>query len=108
MFYVKKSFEISSMHSLKLDYPSKCANPHGHNWQITVYCRSKELDNNGMVIDFVKIKKLLETLDHTDLNKKFNFNPTAENIAKWIVENLPYCYKAKVEESKNNEAIYEI
>jgi 6-pyruvoyltetrahydropterin/6-carboxytetrahydropterin synthase len=33
---------------------------------------------------------------------------TAENIAKWIVDTLPNCYKATVIESENNEATYEI
>ena len=47
-------------------------------------------------------------LDHTDLNSQLPFNPTAENIARWIVDQLPTCYKAKVQESDNNIAIYEI
>ena len=35
MFYVKKRLEISASHRLDLDYPSKCANLHGHNWIVT-------------------------------------------------------------------------
>ena len=56
MYYVTKKIEISGAHCLELDYPSKCTNLHGHNWNITIYCKSKELDKNGMVVDFSKIK----------------------------------------------------
>ncbi|MBQ6659367.1 MAG: 6-carboxytetrahydropterin synthase, partial [Prevotella sp.] len=40
MYYVKKTMEISAAHQLQLDYESKCTNLHGHNWIITVYCKS--------------------------------------------------------------------
>ena len=44
MYTVIKRMEVSAAHSLKLSYRSKCENLHGHNWIITVYCRSKELE----------------------------------------------------------------
>ena len=52
MYTVIKRMEISAAHSLLLSYPSKCEYLHGHNWIITVHCRSKELNADGMVIDF--------------------------------------------------------
>lgn len=45
-------------------------------------------------------------LDHGNFNKLLPFNPTAENIARWIVEQIPECYKATVQESEGNVAIY--
>ncbi len=110
MYYVKKSLEISASHYLKLDYESKCENLHGHNWNIDIYLKSKKLDQNGMVMDFSIIKrKIKDKIDHQDLNRVFDFNPTAENIARWIQEELgEKCYKVVVEESKNNQAIYEV
>ena len=44
MYTVIKRMEVSAAHSLKLSYQSKCENLHGHNWIITVFCRSKELN----------------------------------------------------------------
>lgn len=47
MYTVIKRMEISASHSLKLSYRSKCENLHGHNWIITVYCRSEVLNEDG-------------------------------------------------------------
>lgn len=108
MYYIKKKLEIAGSHRLQLSYESKCQNLHGHNWIVTIHCKSKELNNDGMVIDFTHIKeKIHKKLDHSNLNELFNFNPTAENIAKWICNNTPYCYKVEVQESEGNIAVYE-
>ena len=108
MYYIKKSFEISASHHLKLSYQSKCSNVHGHNWHITIYCKSRELNKDGMVADFSEVKRLIhDRLDHADLNKVLPCNPTAENIVHWITEQIPTCYKAEVQESEGNVAIYE-
>lgn len=107
MYYVTKRLEISAAHRLELDYESKCTNVHGHNWIITVYCRAEQLDSNGMVTDFTHIKRVVkERLDHTVLNDVLPFNPTAENIARWIVDHVPNCYRADVQESEGNMASY--
>lgn len=107
MYYVTKRFEISGSHRLELSYESKCSNIHGHNWIITVCCRADGLNADGMVCDFSHIKSLVsDRLDHRHLNDVLPFNPTAENIARWIVDLIPECYKAIVQESEGNTAMY--
>ena len=61
-----------------------------------------------MVVDFAHVKRMIhEKLDHKNLNEVLSFNPTAENIAKWICDQIPQCFKVMVQESENNIAWYE-
>lgn len=108
MYEVKKRLEISAAHKLKLDYESKCTNLHGHNWIVDVYLRSETLDQNGMVMDFTHIKKKIQDkFDHKIINEVVDFNPTAENLAKFICDELqPFCYRVDVQESTDNIASY--
>ena len=107
MYYISKRFEVAFAHQLTLDYESPCRRLHGHNAIITVYCRSRQLNRNGMVLDFKHISEVIkDRLDHQNINDIFAFNPTAENIAHWICEQIPECYKVTVQESEGNIATY--
>lgn len=116
MYKVTKKMVVAGAHKLCLPYESACQNLHGHNWVITVTLSSNKLTEYGMVMDFKHIKNKIEKqLDHKNLNEVFNFNPTAENIAKWISDELTgefdgiyvVCERVQVEESPNNTAVYE-
>lgn len=94
MFILKVVTDFSSAHSLR-NYPGKCAKFHGHNWDIEVSVCSNILNKVGMVIDFKeikqKVKQVTQKLDHSYLNEVSPFdkiNPTAENIAKYIFEEV--------------------
>lgn len=114
MYYISKRMEIAGAHNLELPYESKCENLHGHNWIVTVYCKAHKLTEFGMIVDFTQVKKAVhDKLDHQYINHVVDFNPTAENMAKWICEEVTklcetgYCYKVSVQESEGNIAIYE-
>ena len=108
MYYVKKILEVSAAHRLCLSYESKCTTLHGHNWIITVECRAEQLNSDGMVVDFTAVKReIMDALDHKVLNDVLPFNPTAENIARWVTERVPNCYRCTVQESEGNIAAYE-
>jgi len=109
MYYLSKRMEIAGSHHLCLNYQSKCKNLHGHNWIVTVFCKAEKLNEYGMVADFTHIKRdIHDRLDHQNLNEVLPVdNPTAENIAKWICDQIPQCYKVSVQESEGNIAIYE-
>ena len=113
MFTLTKRIEISGAHRLSLPYPSKCQNLHGHNWIVIIKCQSETLDENGMVVDFTKIKKVVQLLDNANVNDVINegregkpLNPTAENIAYWLCHKIPNCVEVSVQESEGNVAVY--
>jgi 6-pyruvoyltetrahydropterin/6-carboxytetrahydropterin synthase len=90
--YVRSSF--SSAHKLR-GYKGKCEDLHGHNWKVEVFASCEDLDKIGMVVDFKEIRMhlncILDKLDHKYLNDISYFkkvNPTSENIAKYIFEEL--------------------
>jgi 6-pyruvoyltetrahydropterin/6-carboxytetrahydropterin synthase len=94
MFHIFIKSHFSAGHHLR-DYPGNCERPHGHNWKVEVAVKATELDNLGMGIDFRILKeavnKVLESLDHHDLNEHADFqdvNPSSENIATFIFHNL--------------------
>lgn len=114
MYEISKRMEIAGAHQLDLPYESKCRNLHGHNWIVTVYCRSYKLNESGMIIDFTKVKAAIQDkLDHKYINDEIpDVNPTAENMAKWICDKVcaicevGECYKVTVQESEGNIATY--
>lgn len=120
MYSIKTTLEISAAHQLRLNYGSPCSNLHGHNWIITVFCRSDKLDSNGMVLDFARLKRIVkERYDHQYLNDRLQVNPTAENIAFDIANTLNHneelknetsfiCYRVDVQETDGNTASWEL
>lgn len=97
-------------------HENKCAYIHGHNGRVTFHCRCKALDSVGRVIDFSVIKSTLcqwveENWDHRflaweqdtpmqSLTCKLEdtiledsiiwvpFNPTAENMAEYLLRTI--------------------
>ena len=83
-------FEFDSAHKLPW-YQGKCSNLHGHTWSLEITV-SGQINKNGIVIDFVDLKKIVnenvvEKLDHSYLNDIIE-NPTAENIIFWVGEQI--------------------
>jgi 6-pyruvoyltetrahydropterin/6-carboxytetrahydropterin synthase len=108
MITAKRYHDISCGHRV-YGHESKCKYLHGHNYRVTFTISAEELDSIGRVLDFSVIKSKLcmwleDNYDHKfliwtkdPLLKQLNeidpesivevsFNPTAENIAKYLVE----------------------
>ncbi|HEX54604.1 MAG: 6-carboxytetrahydropterin synthase QueD [Candidatus Altiarchaeales archaeon] len=96
-FKIGRVFHFDAAHQLR-HYKGKCENLHGHTYRLEVVV-SGNISDNGMVIDFNKLKNLvdreiLKELDHRNLNELFE-QPTAENIAKWIFKRLGESIKSE-------------
>ena len=94
MFEVTIEQTFAAGHALR-NYHGKCENVHGHNYRCQVTLEGAELDHTGLLMDFVALKRTLQSvidrLDHQWLNDlpPFNvLNPSAENIAKYIYDEV--------------------
>ncbi len=89
MYTICVSRTFSAAHYIK-GAGGRCENTHGHNYRVDVYLSAGRLKQPGMVADFTEVgRKLEEALpDHTMLNDHFPFNPTAENIARHLYDEL--------------------
>lgn len=116
MYSIKVRGDFSSAHNLD-KYHGKCENLHGHNWKVEVEIASRELGGSGMVMDFKAVKafleKILERLDHKYVNELpyfKNVNPTSENIAAFIFNELkkdiPIVKSVTVWETDTSQATY--
>lgn len=94
MYELKVITQFAAAHQLR-NYTGKCEKLHGHNWKVEVILKGEKLNNTGLLIDFKEVKeatdRILEELDHSFLNELPQFkdqNPSSENIAVYIFENL--------------------
>lgn len=117
MHQVEIKVRFRAGHRLMEPYKGKCNNPHGEGYTAILIFESDKLDENGMVIDFGKVKKNVQEVvnhfyDHAFFfNKKdlkgnlanifyeqgfrvylFDENPTAEVIAKDLFEKIKGLY----------------
>ena len=93
-YTLKVVTDFAAAHSLR-NYPGDCANLHGHNWKVEVEVIATALNEVGIGMDFKQIRKeakaICDSLDHKYLNDLEAFstaNPTAENIAAYIFNEL--------------------
>jgi len=98
------------------NYEGKCANHHGHTYKVEVWVQgdSSQADKAGILWDFGNLKKVINELDHQNLNDKFNvngINSTAENQCMYFFEYLKELnpqlkFKVRVYEQLNPKKSY--
>jgi 6-pyruvoyltetrahydropterin/6-carboxytetrahydropterin synthase len=109
MFEVIRKLTFCYGHRL-MNYDGKCKVPHGHNGSAEIVVAGAALDGRGMVVDFGELKRRVAEWIDRELDHKMLFrrddplvpvfrklaepfylmdeNPTAENIAKLLFEQV--------------------
>jgi 6-pyruvoyltetrahydropterin/6-carboxytetrahydropterin synthase len=92
MYEVSVDETFAAAHNLR-NYHGKCEDLHGHNYKVRIVLAGQELDDTGLLYDFVHLKRVIQevvgSLDHKYLNELAPFdtlNPSAENIARYIYD----------------------
>jgi len=103
MYRIRKTFKFEGSHILKTAFSKACSEHiHGHSYKVEVMLESQTLNEDGMVIDFGKVKEVIkpeiDKWDHAfvchETDERYNdvadftvpFNPTAENMAKYFYD----------------------
>lgn len=94
MFEVSVSGRFIAAHQLRLR-DGTLEPIHYHDWRVAATFTGREVNDNGLLLDFNEIKPrldgLLATLFDRNLNELPAFatrNPSAENVAKHVTEQL--------------------
>jgi 6-pyruvoyltetrahydropterin/6-carboxytetrahydropterin synthase len=91
---ISQAFKFEAAHRLPNVPPThRCSRLHGHSYRIEVQLDGPVDPVTGFVADFFDIEEafasIMKALDHQCLNDVAGLeNPTAENIAGWIWEQL--------------------
>jgi 6-pyruvoyltetrahydropterin/6-carboxytetrahydropterin synthase len=111
-----KDFTFEAAHKLpNVPEGHKCARLHGHSYRVRISASGPVGEHSGWVIDFGDIKQafkpIYDRLDHYYLNDIPGLeNPTAENIARWIWNelkpHLPQLNKIEILETCTSGCVY--
>lgn len=113
---IYKEFSIEAAHRLPhVPEGHKCGRLHGHSFQVAIHVSGPVDSHTGWVMDFADIKAAFrpvwEQLDHHYLNDIPGLeNPTSENLARWIWQQLkpglPALSKVTVKETCTSGCVY--
>jgi 6-pyruvoyltetrahydropterin/6-carboxytetrahydropterin synthase len=94
MFLLNVKASYDSAHFLR-NYHGKCENLHGHHYVVEAGLAFDDVGEGGMAFDFTDAKRHLRAianeLDHQNINDLEPFTtlePSAENQARWIFQEL--------------------
>jgi 6-pyruvoyltetrahydropterin/6-carboxytetrahydropterin synthase len=94
MWEIQHETVFGAAHQLRLA-PGEGERLHGHNWRVRAFVRADELDARGFVLDFAdlgrELRAIVEPYEHVFLNDVppwDDVNPTAENLARHVAEEL--------------------
>jgi 6-pyruvoyltetrahydropterin/6-carboxytetrahydropterin synthase len=75
--------ELEIAHRLMTSYAQKCRSLHGHRYEVEITVTAKQFNEDGMIVDFKKLKEVVKTVldDKWDHGSCFNANdPLAKAV----------------------------
>jgi 6-pyruvoyltetrahydropterin/6-carboxytetrahydropterin synthase len=92
MYGLRLTYRFCAAHRLGgLPEGHKCRRMHGHNYEVTVMCKHRGLDEYGFLIDADRVdglvSKIIDRLDHQVLNDLLD-TPSSEMLAEWFYREL--------------------
>ncbi|WP_420126267.1 6-pyruvoyl trahydropterin synthase family protein [Longimicrobium sp.] len=104
MFLLNVKASYDSAHFLR-NYKGRCENLHGHHYVVEAGLAFDDVGEGGMAFDFTDAKRHLRAianeLDHQNINDLEPFTtlePSAENQARWIFQQMQARLGAEVAE----------
>ncbi|HVF18471.1 MAG TPA: 6-carboxytetrahydropterin synthase QueD [Steroidobacteraceae bacterium] len=115
--HIFRAFTIEAAHRLpNVPQGHKCSRLHGHSFRIELQLSGDVDAHSGWIMDFADVKAAFQPtfdrLDHHYLNEIAGLeNPTSENLARWIWEQLkpalPLLSKVTVHETCTSGSVYD-
>ena len=103
MFRICKIIELESGHLLS-KHPGSCQFPHGHTRSVELVFAAETLDENDMVMDFKKLKAVLQEESVSPCDHAFLYDTTsdvecdiAQTLQKHGLRTYPLAYRSTSE-----------
>lgn len=114
---IYKQFTFDSAHFLpNVPEHHKCRQLHGHTYHLTIFLEGDVLEEEGWILDFTDLKKVVQPVinmvDHRFLNDIPGLeNPTTELFSMWLWKKiktlLPVLKRIELKETPGSGVIYE-
>ncbi len=118
MFSVTVSSTFNAQHSVTVKNVDET--PHNHEWGVAVVLEGSSLDEDGLLIDFIEVERVLEQIITPLSNSNLNeidilggANPSAEQVAFYVgkemnkhIHNPIRIHSVTITEAPNCQATY--
>ena len=96
MFHLTVEREFCAAHAIWIN--GELEPVHGHNWRVRCTVQGDTLDSNGLLLDFHRLERDLDSIIVSFHNRPLNetppfddLNPTAEHVAQYIGQAIATC-----------------
>lgn len=96
-YELNKDMNFAAAHYIDHESAGKCQNVHGHTYFVNITIVGNELQDNGFLVNFQELKKIVHgEYDHTLMNDNIDYltvEPSTEVVAETIYKNIEEALK---------------